>query len=151
MSATIATNKQAGFAYHLHDSFEAGLALEGWEVKSLRAGKCQLRDAYVLPRNSELWLFNALITPLATTSRQSDANPSRLRKLLLNRREIDSIQGAIGKKGMTCVVEKLYWKNNLIKCGLRLATGKKLHDKRATIRDREWSIQQQRLHKLSNR
>ena len=151
MSALISVNKQARFSYHLHDSFEAGLVLEGWEVKSLRAGQCQLRDAYVLVRDGELWLFNAIIAPLPTTAQQSCAKPDRLRKLLLNRSEINAIQGAIGKKGMTCIVEKIYWKQSLVKCELRLATGKKTHDKRATIRDREWAISRQRLHKLTKR
>lgn len=151
MSATIAINKQARFAYHLHQTFESGIVLEGWEVKSLRAGKCQIKDAYVLARDGELWLFNMLITPLASASRHPIPDSSRLRKLMLHRREIDAIYGAIAKKGMTCVVEKIYWRKNLIKCSIRLATGKKLHDKRIAIRDREWSIQKQRLHKLGSR
>lgn len=135
---TLALNKRAKFDYHLHDRFEAGVALEGWEVKSLRAGKCQLLDTYVLLKNGEAFLLGCNITPMPSASSHVHADPQRTRKLLLHKKEIARLIGATQQKGQTCVPIALYWKNNRVKCEIALATGKKEHDKRATIKERDW-------------
>ena len=136
--ATIARNKKARFDYQLHERFEAGLALEGWEVKALRAGKCQLTDAYVLLHKGEVWLRGCNISPLATASSHVQPAQKRNRKLLLHGKEIATLIGAVQRKGQTCVPLALYWKGPRVKCELALATGKKKHDKRAAIKSREW-------------
>jgi len=142
---TIALNKKAKFEYHLHEKFEAGLELEGWEVKALRAGKAQLTDTYVLLRNGEAFLLGCNITPLNSASSHVAADPSRTRKLLLHKKELARLIGAVNQKGQTCIPIALYWKNNRVKCEIALATGKKLHDKRATIKEREWSRDKARV------
>ncbi|MEZ5559689.1 MAG: SsrA-binding protein SmpB [Pseudomonadales bacterium] len=142
---TIALNKRARHEYTLEEVFEAGIALEGWEVKSLRAGRAQLVDSYVLIRNGEAWLLGANISPLASASTHVIADPQRTRKLLLHAREIARIHVATQQKGYACVATALYWKGNRIKCEVALARGKKLHDKRATSRERDWSRQKERL------
>lgn len=144
-SSTIAQNKKARHEYHIEEKFEAGVALAGWEVKSLRAGKAQLTDTYVLVRNQEVWLLGSHITPLNTASTHVVADPTRTRKLLLKKREIARIFGKIQQKGQTCVPLALYWKGNKIKCEIALVTGKKLHDKRATEKDRDWNRQKARI------
>ena len=144
-SSTIAINKRAKFDYHLHDSFEAGLALEGWEVKSLRAAKCQLLDTYVLLKGGEAFLLGCTITPLPSASAHVPAEPQRTRKLLLHRREIARLIGATQQKGQTCIPVALYWKRNRVKCEIALATGKKEHDKRATIKERDWNRDKARM------
>jgi len=144
---TIALNKRARHDYILEERFEAGVALEGWEVKSLRAGKAQLVDSYVLIRNGEAWLLGANITPLTSASSHVVPDPQRTRKLLLHAREIARIHAATQQKGYTCVATALYWKGNKVKCEVALGKGKKLHDKRATSRDRDWSRQKERLMK----
>lgn len=149
-SNTIAVNKRARFDYHLHDKFEAGVALEGWEVKSLRAAKCQLLDTYVLLKDGEAFLLGANITPMASASRDVEANPQRLRKLLLHKKEIARLVGAVQQKGQTCIPVSLFWKSNKVKCEIALATGKKEHDKRATQKDRDWSRDKSRLMKEGN-
>ena len=146
-TGTIALNKRARHDYLLEDRFEAGVALEGWEVKSLRAGKGQLVDSYVLVRNGEAWLLGANITPLASASTHVVADPQRTRKLLLHAREIARIYAATQQKGFTCVATALYWKGNRVKCEIALGKGKKQHDKRAASRDRDWSRQKERLMK----
>ena len=147
VSNIIATNKRARFDYFLHDKFEAGVELEGWEVKSLRAGKCQLLDTYVLLKNGEAFLLGANITPLVTASTHIAADPQRTRRLLLHKKEIARIIGAVQQKGQTCIPVSLYWKNNRVKCEIALATGKKDHDKRATIKERDWSRDKSRMMK----
>ncbi len=147
----IAQNKKARFEYHLEQHFEAGLALEGWEVKSMRAGKAQLTDTYILIKNGEAFLLGANIVPLNAASTHIVADPSRTRKLLLNRKELASLIGAVQVKGQTCVPLKLYWKDNWVKCEIALATGKKVHDKRATIKDRDWERDKARVIKDYNR
>lgn len=142
---TIALNKRARHDYHLEDRFEAGLALQGWEVKSLRAGKGQLVDSYVLIKDGEAWLLGANISPLSSASTHVVADPQRTRKLLLHTREISRIYVATQQKGYTCIATALYWKGNRVKCELALAKGKQQHDKRATVREREWSRQKERL------
>ena len=146
-SNTIAVNKRARFDYHLHDRFEAGVALEGWEVKSLRAGKCQLLDTYVLLKNGEAFLLGANITPMSSASSHVSADPQRTRKLLLHKKEIARLIGATQQKGQTCIPVSLYWKNNKVKCEIALATGKKEHDKRATLKERDWSRDKARVMK----
>ena len=142
---TIAQNKRARFDYHLLESFEAGVSLAGWEVKALRAGKAELTDSYVLMKDGEAFLFGCHISPLPTVSTHFVPDPTRTRKLLLHRRELGRIFGAIAKKHLTCVPLALYWKNGKVKCEIALAQGKKLHDKRATEKDRDWNREKSRI------
>ncbi|WP_447530104.1 SsrA-binding protein SmpB [Vreelandella sp. TE19] len=150
-NSAIAQNKKARFEYHINETFEAGLSLAGWEVKSLRAGKGQLTDTYILVRNGEAWLLGSHIMPLNTTSTHEIADPTRTRKLLLHRKEIAKIFSVTQDKGHTCVPLKLYWKRNMVKCELALVTGKQLHDKRATEKDRDWDRQKGRIMREHNR
>jgi SsrA-binding protein len=142
---TIAQNKKARFDYHLEEKLEAGIVLQGWELKSLRAGKAQITDSYVLLKNGEAWLIGALITPLQTVSTHYVTDPTRTRKLLLGRREIDRLIGATQQKGYTCVCTALYWKGHLVKAAIALAKGKQLHDKRETEKERDWNREKQRV------
>ena len=135
--SSIAQNRKARFDYFIEERLEAGLALQGWEVKSMRAGKAQLVDSYVILRDGEAWLLGSHITPLSTTSTHVDANPKRLRKLLLNRREIDRLTGLVERKGYTLVALELYWSKNRAKLAIGLAKGKKQHDKRDSEKDRD--------------
>jgi len=144
-SATIALNKRARFDYFIEERFEAGLALQGWEVKSLRASKAQITESYVLVKGGEAWLLGAHITPLNTASTHVHPDPTRTRKLLLNRAELDRLTGAVERKGYTLVPLALYWKRGRAKLGIGLAKGKKLHDKRATKKARDWQRQKERL------
>ena len=146
---TIALNRRARFEFELEETFEAGLALMGWELKSIRAGAVQLRDSYVLVKDGEAWLESAHITPLASASTHVEANPVRSRKLLLHAKEIARLHEHIQQQGYTCVATALYWKNRRVKCGIALARGKRQHDKRATVKDRDWKRQQERLMKRS--
>lgn len=148
---TIARNKKARFDYHLEERFEAGLALTGWEVKSLRAGKAQLTDTYVLFRDGEAFLLGAHFTPLDTTSTHVTADPTRTRKLLLHKKEIARLFAATKQKGQTCIPISLYWKGNRVKCEIALASGKKQHDKRTEIKEREWKREKGRVMKAYNR
>lgn len=143
--STIALNKKARHEFFLEDKFEAGMALQGWEVKSLREGKVNLVDSYVLMKDGEAYLLGAHISPLPTTSTHFVPDPTRTRKLLLHKRELGRIFGAMAKEGLTCVPLALYWKNGNVKCEIALAKGKKLHDKRATERDRDWDREKSRL------
>ena len=144
-SGTIALNKRAQHDYNLEQRFEAGLALQGWEVKSIRAGKAQMVDSYVLLRDGEAWLIGANITPLASASTHVVADPQRTRKLLLHANEIAQLFSATQQKGYTCVATALYWKGNKVKCEIALGKGKKQHDKRASERERDWHRQKHRL------
>lgn len=146
--STICLNKRAKYEYSIEDRIEAGVSLTGWEVKSLRGGRGQLVDSYVVFQNGEAWLVGAHFTPLITASTHVVADPRRERKLLLHRREIDRLNEAVAAKGKTCVALALYWKEGRVKCEIGLATGKKLHDKRATEKERDWGRQKQRV--LSN-
>ncbi len=150
-SSTIALNKKARHDYHIEDDFEAGLVLEGWEVKSLRAGRAQLKEGYVIIRQGELYLFGAHFSPLPSVSTHVHADPTRTRKLLLNRREIDRLTGAVERSGYTLVPLSLYWKKGRVKLKIALAKGKKLFDKRASIKQREWDRDKQRLLKSVSR
>jgi SsrA-binding protein len=144
---SIARNKKARFNYFIEETIEAGLALQGWEVKSLRAGKAQITESYVILRDGEAWLLGALVTPLNTASTHITPDPSRTRKLLLNRREIDRLQGLVERQGYALVAIELYWKKGRVKIAIGLAKGKKQHDKRATIKERDWLRDKQRLMK----
>lgn len=144
-SRTIALNKKARHDYFIEDRFEAGLVLEGWEVKSLRAGRVQLVDSYVIIKNGEAWLLGALITPLQTASTHIHPDPQRTRKLLLHRSELNRLIGAVERKGYTLVVTALYWNKGRAKAEIALAKGKQTHDKRATERERDWQREKQRL------
>jgi SsrA-binding protein len=144
-SNTIALNKRARFDYQLEEKFEAGIELTGWEVKSLREGKVQITDTYVLMKDGEAFLIGANITPLATVSTHFVADPTRTRKLLLHKKELARILAATEQKGMTCVCTALYWKGHLIKAEVALARGKQSHDKRDTERERDWNRQKQRI------
>ena len=148
---TIALNKKARHDYHIEEDFEAGIALEGWEVKSLRAGRAQLKESYVTIRQGELFLFGAHFSPLPSASTHVRPDPTRSRKLLLNRREINRLIGAVDRSGYTIVPLSLYWKKGRVKLKIALAKGKKLYDKRAAIKQREWDRDKQRLHKVGNR
>ena len=144
-SNTIAQNKKARFDYFVEERFEAGLALQGWEVKSLRAGKAQLVDSFVMVRNGEAWLHGSHFTPLNSASTHVTPEPARIRKLLLNRREIDRLTGLVERKGYTLVALELYWNKGRVKLALGLAKGKKQHDKRATEKERDWDRDRSRL------
>jgi SsrA-binding protein len=136
--SSIAQNKKARFDYFIEDRLEAGLALQGWEVKSMRAGKAQLTDSFVIFRDGEAWLLGSHVTPLNTVSTHVVAEPKRTRKLLLNRREIDRLIGLVERKGYTLIALELYWSKNRVKVAVGLAKGKKQHDKRDTEKDRDW-------------
>lgn len=144
-SNTIALNKKAKHNYFLEDKFEAGISLMGWEVKSLREGRVNLTDTYVLLQNGEAWLIGTNITPLPTASTHYVAEPIRSRKLLLNRRELDKLEAGVNQKGHTCVCTAMYWKNHLVKCEIALAKGKADFDKRQDEKERDWDRQKQRI------
>jgi SsrA-binding protein len=150
LSNTIAQNKKARFEYHIEESIEAGVQLQGWEVKSLREGRVQLTDSYVIFKNGEAWLLGAQIQPLATVSTHYVADPTRTRKLLMQRKELSRLQIATEQKGYTVVATDLYWKNHLVKCKVALAKGKQAHDKRATEKERDWNREKRRIMKVHN-
>ena len=131
-SNTIVLNRRAKFDYHLEKTFEAGMVLEGWEVKSIRANQAQLSDSYVLVREGEAWLLGSQISPLSSASTHITTDPQRTRKLLLNAKEIAEIFQATQAKGSTCIATALYWKGPHVKCEVALGKGKKQHDKRST-------------------
>jgi len=143
----IAVNRRARHDYFIEDRFEAGVVLHGWEVKALRAGRLQLTEAYVLLRADEAWLFGAHVSPLPTASTHVQPDPTRSRKLLLHRRQIDSLVGAVERKGRTIVPLAMYWKDGRAKLEIGLARGKKEHDKRADTRERDWEREKARVMK----
>jgi SsrA-binding protein len=149
-SSTIALNKRARYEYHIDERYEAGIALQGWEVKSLRAGRVNLTDAYALVQRGELFLFGASIPPLLSASTHVIAEDRRTRKLLLHRAEIDKLIGAVERKGLTLVPLALYWKHNRAKVEIGIARGKQAHDKRASEKEREWNIEKQRTLRAHN-
>lgn len=148
---TIVANKKARHDYYIEDTFEAGIALQGWEVKALRLKKVQMVDSYVLTKNGEAFLLGVNIQPLDTASTHVVADPGRTKKLLLHGKELSKIYAAIQQKGHTCVALKLYWKGHLVKCQIGLAKGKQDHDKRASVKDREWAVDKQRIVRHANR
>jgi SsrA-binding protein len=144
-SNTIALNKKARHDYFIEEKFEAGIALKGWEVKSLRAGRINLTDTYVMVKDRQAWLLGTNITPLNTVSTHYVIEPTRSRKLLLNYRELKKLDDAIKQKGRTCVCTALYWKGHLVKCEIALAKGKAAYDKRMDLKERDWDRQKQRI------
>jgi SsrA-binding protein len=143
----IAVNKRARFEYHIEERLEAGIALEGWEAKSLREGRVQFADSYVLLKDNEAFLFGCLINPLPTVSTHITPDPTRTRKLLLHRREIDRLRGLVDRKGKTVIPTAMYWSRGRAKVEIGIATGKRQHDKRKTQKDRDWDRQKARIMK----
>jgi len=143
--ALIAENRKARFDYFIEDRYEAGLALQGWEVKAMRAGRAQLKEAYVYLRGGEAFLIGAHISPLAAASTHVAADPVRTRKLLLHRHELQHLIGLVERRGYTLVPLELYWKQGRAKIRVGLAKGKKQHDKRATEKERDWQRDKARL------
>jgi len=150
-AGTIAVNRRARHDYFIEERYEAGLALMGWEVKALRAGRLQLAEGYVLMKGDEAWLLGSHITPLNSASTHVVADPTRTRKLLLKRREIDHLVGAVERKGYTLVPLAMYWKDGRAKLEIALARGKKEHDKRASEKDRDWQREKGRALRARNR
>lgn len=150
-SATIAMNKRARHEYFIEEEFEAGLSLQGWEVKSLRAGKANISESYILLRDGEAFLFGSTFQPLAVASSHVVCDPTRTRKLLLKQRELDSLFGRVNREGYTIVALSLYWKNAWCKLKIGVARGKKEHDKRSDIKDREWQMDKARIMKNARR
>jgi len=148
--STIALNKRARHEYHIDERYEAGLALQGWEVKSLRAGRINFGDSYALVKGGELYLFGASIPPLISASTHVIAEDRRTRKLLLHRAEIDKLIGAVERKGYTLVPTAMYWKHNRVKVEIGLAKGKQDHDKRAAEKERDWNREKQRVMRAKN-
>ena len=148
---TIALNKRARHEYHLVDRFEAGLALQGWEVKSIRAGRANLTDGYAYIEDGQLYLIGAQITPLIQASTHVLANDRRTRKLLLHRREIDVLIGRVQRDGYTLIPMARYWKGNKVKAEIALARGKQQHDKREASKERDWNRDKQRLLRRHNK
>jgi SsrA-binding protein len=141
----IAINKRARYEYFIEDTYEAGLMLQGWEVKSLRAGRAQIMEAYVVIKNSEAWLIGAHFTPLKQTCTHVLADATRTRKLLLNRNEIATLMGKVDRAGYTLAPLDLHWHDGRAKLSMGLAKGKKDHDKRDTIKERDWQREQGRI------
>lgn len=146
-SNVIADNRRARFDYAIHEHLEAGVELAGWEVKALRSGKGHLTDSYVLIKDGQAWLVGSQIDPLQTASTHVVADPRRDRRLLLHKKEINRLSRSIDAKGYTCVCTRLYWKGHLVKADVGVAKGKKSHDKRDSIQEREWNIDKQRIMK----
>lgn len=146
----IVVNKKAKHEYFFEQNFEAGIVLEGWEVKSIKANKVQLIDSYVVLKNGEAWLLGTHITPLSTTSTHVHADPVRSRKLLLTKKELSYLFGAVQEKGFTCIATAIKLKGHLIKCEISLAKGKKDYDKRAVEKDKDWQREKQRTMKEYN-
>jgi len=144
-SNVIAVNRKARHDYFIEDTFEAGLVLEGWEVKSLRAGNAQLSESYVYIRGAEAWLLGAHLAPLNSASTHVKPDPTRSRKLLLHRTELDRLVGAVERKGYALIPLDLHWHKGRAKLTIGLAKGKKQHDKRAASKDRDWQRQKERI------
>lgn len=144
-SNLIADNRKARHEYTLEQQFEAGIVLEGWEVKSLRASRVQIQDSHVIIRRGEAWWLGAVITPLSTASTHIDPQPTRTRKLLLHRTELAKLIGAVERKGYTIVPTKVFWSKGRAKLNIALAKGKKAHDKRASSKDRDWQREKGRI------
>jgi len=150
-SNTIALNKKARHDYFIEQSLEAGLSLLGWEVKSLRDNKVQIKESYVIYKNNELFLFGAHISPLKSASSHIECDPIRTRKLLLNKIEINRLREKITQKGATVVPLKLYWVRGKVKLEIGVAKGKKSYDKRQDIKEKDWKLDKARALKESNR
>lgn len=148
---TIALNKRSRHEYHLEERFEAGLALQGWELKAIRAGRANIVDAYAMIREGEMFLYGSQITPLISASSHVVAEDRRTRKLLLHRREIDNLIGRVQREGYTVVLTALYWKGNKVKAEIALAKGKQTHDKREASKERDWAREKQRVMRRHNK
>jgi SsrA-binding protein len=148
---TIALNKRARHEYHIDQRYEAGVALQGWELKALRAGRINFGESYAIVRQNELYLFGASIPPLLSASTHVITDDRRIRKLLLHRHEIDTLIGAVERKGYTMVPTAMYWKGNKVKVEIGLARGKQDHDKRNTEKERDWAREKQRTMRAHNR
>jgi len=144
---TIAVNKRARFEYHIEERLEAGIALEGWEVKAMREGRVQFADSYVLLKDNEAFLFGCRINPLPTASAHTPPDPVRTRKLLLHRRELDRLFGAVDRKGYTIIPTAMYWSRGKAKVEIGMAKGKRQYDKRKDVKDRDWERQKGRIMK----
>ena len=149
-SNTIALNKKARHNYNLTDKFEAGISLQGWEIKSIRSGKVNISDCYVFIKDGEAYLTGAEIMPLNMASTHVVCAPTRDRKLLLHRRELDRLTGAVERDGYSLIATAMYWKQCWVKLEFYLGKGKKDHDKRADIKDRQWQIDKGRIMKNKN-
>ena len=149
-SNTIALNKKARHNYTLSDKFEGGMSLQGWEIKSIRSGKVNISDCYVHIKDREAYLLGAEIMPLKEASTHVVCDPNRDRKLLLNRRELDVLAGAVDREGYSIIATAMYWRKNWVKLEFYLGKGKKDHDKRSDIKDREWAVDKGRLMKNKN-
>lgn len=147
-TSAIAENRRARHDYFIENTFVAGLVLLGWEVKSLRAGRANLSEAYVVLKGGEVWLIGAHVSALNSASTHVDPDPIRSRKLLLNRAEIRTLIGAVERKGYTLVPLRLFWQKGRAKLAVGLARGKKQHDKRASERERDWQREKQRVLKV---
>lgn len=145
----VAVNRRASFEYFIEERFEAGLELQGWEVKALRAGKANISEAYVICKDNEVILLGSIINPLKTSCAFVVADPTRTRKLLLNRREISKLIGKSQRQGYTLIPLKLYWKGSWAKLEIAVAKGKQDHDKRDSIKDRQWARDKERIMKKS--
>jgi SsrA-binding protein len=148
---TIALNKRARHEYHIDQRFEAGLELQGWEVKSLRAGRINFGDSYAVVLRNEIFLIGCSIPPLISASTHVVANDRRTRKVLLHREEIDTLIGAVERKGYTLIPMALYWKGNKVKVEIGLAKGKQAHDKRDAEKERDWQREKQRTMRSHNK
>lgn len=146
---TIALNKKASHDFFIEERYEAGISLQGWEVKSLREGRVQIKESYVTIKEGEAFLFGAHIVPLTTASTHIHPDPTRTRKLLLHRSELSKLIGLVERKGYTLVPTAMYWKKGMAKLEIGIAKGKKLHDKRASDKDRDWKREKERLFKHS--
>jgi len=142
---SIVQNKKAFHDYFIEERYEAGIALEGWEVKAIRGGRAQLKEAYVIVSNGEVFLVGSHVSPLPTASTHVQPDPTRTRKLLLNAAEISKLVGAVERAGYTLVPIDMHYTRGRIKLEIGLAKGKKQHDKRAAARDKDWQREQQRL------
>ena len=148
---TIVDNKKAFHDYFIEERFEAGMVLQGWEVKSIRAGRVQLKEAYVIVRQGEVFLFGSHISPLPTASTHINPDPVRTRKLLLNADEIKKLIGKVERAGYTLVPLNMHYTKGRIKCEIGLAKGKKQHDKRESEKQRDWQREQQSILKQNRR
>jgi SsrA-binding protein len=149
VNSTIANNKSATYEYTIEERFEAGLVLQGWEVKSLRDGRAQLKESYIVIKKGEAWLLRAHVSPLLSASTHVNPVAARDKKLLLNRRELNKLIGSVERKGYTIIPLSMYWKNGRAKLEIGLAKGKQLHDKRAATKERDLKREMARTIKLS--
>ncbi len=149
-ASAIVKNRKGYHEYSIEAHYEAGIVLQGWEIKSIRAGKLQIAESYVLLKKNEAWLIGAHINPLLSASTHVHAVPDQTRKLLLHRKELDTLIGLTQRKGYTLIPLSAYWKNSRVKLDIGLAKGKKMHDKRDTEKERDWTREKQRISKVKD-